>query len=133
MQLNKLAQEIHLGNKQRGFHDKPIEFGTIIALIHSELSEALEADRKGHHGNLEYFEKRLKEVKESFTGTDEEFKPVYKKLYEEYLKDCVGAEFAGTFVRLMDAVGKYQMDIDSYVKYELEYNATRPNKHGKNY
>jgi len=133
MNLNKLAQEIHLGNKQRGFHDKPKEFGTIIALITSELSEALEADRKGHYGKLEYFEARLKEVKESFAGTNEEFKPVYKKLYEEYLKDCVGAEFAGTFIRLMDAVGLYQMDIESYINYELMYNATREQKHGKQY
>jgi len=33
--------------KLKGFHDSKREFGTVIALIHSELSEALEADRHG--------------------------------------------------------------------------------------
>ena len=131
--LNAFAKEIHEGNKQRGFYDNSPAFGTIIALIHSELSEALEADRKKHYGRLEYFEERLKEVKESFQGSEEEFKPVYKQLYEEYLKDCVGGEFAGTFIRLMDACGYLNIDIDKYVKYELMYNETRAKKHGKEY
>lgn len=33
--------------KEKGFHDEPREFGTLIALMISELTEALEADRRG--------------------------------------------------------------------------------------
>jgi hypothetical protein len=133
MELTTLAKSIHKGNVQRGFYENPPEFGTTIALIHSELSEALEAHRKNHHANLEYFEQRLKEVQSSFQGTDEEFKPVYKKLYEEYMKDSIEPELAGTFIRLMDACGFLEIDIQKFVDYELRYNATRPFKHGKDY
>ena len=45
--LNKLRDECYYNAKLKGFHDTPREFGTAIALIHSELSEALEADREG--------------------------------------------------------------------------------------
>ena len=40
----------HTNAREKGFWDTPREFGTWIALIHSELSEALEADR---HDNRE--------------------------------------------------------------------------------
>jgi NTP pyrophosphatase (non-canonical NTP hydrolase) len=31
----------------KGWHDEPRETGTLLALVHSEVSEALEADRRG--------------------------------------------------------------------------------------
>jgi NTP pyrophosphatase (non-canonical NTP hydrolase) len=36
----------------KGWHDEPREIGTALALIHSEVSEALEADRKGWEENF---------------------------------------------------------------------------------
>lgn len=38
--------EFHHRARAAGWHSKPREFGTMIALIHSELSEALEAHRR---------------------------------------------------------------------------------------
>lgn len=46
--FNKLAEAIHETAREKGWWDKERNDGEIIALIHSELSEALEALR---HGN----------------------------------------------------------------------------------
>lgn len=46
--FNAVQRAVHLNAKSKGFHDKPIEEGTALALIHSEVSEALDGAR---HGN----------------------------------------------------------------------------------
>lgn len=43
--INQLRDEIHDTAKAKGWWDDPREFGTLIALCHSELSEALEEAR----------------------------------------------------------------------------------------
>jgi NTP pyrophosphatase (non-canonical NTP hydrolase) len=47
MSVNDLCKEAFETAKSKGWHDTPIEFGTFIALVVSECSEALEADRRG--------------------------------------------------------------------------------------
>lgn len=48
--LESLMNEVHQTAIEKGWHETPVPFPTQIALIHSELSEALEADRK-NYGN----------------------------------------------------------------------------------
>lgn len=48
MDITELVRNAHENAVNKGFWDKPREFGTMIALIHSELSEALEAHRQGN-------------------------------------------------------------------------------------
>lgn len=45
--LNDYCKEAFSTALLKGWHDESREFGTYIALMHSELSEALEADRRG--------------------------------------------------------------------------------------
>jgi NTP pyrophosphatase (non-canonical NTP hydrolase) len=51
--INKLCQEAFKTAHSKGWHVTPRETGTLLALIHSEVSEALEADRKGDQENFE--------------------------------------------------------------------------------
>lgn len=62
--INQLAQDVYKNAKEKGFYDdgKANNIGERIALIHSELSEALEADRKNKHANLKEYEEREQQI-----------------------------------------------------------------------
>jgi NTP pyrophosphatase (non-canonical NTP hydrolase) len=47
MRVADLVIEAHAYAVSKGFWNELREFGTLIALVHSELSEALEAHRRG--------------------------------------------------------------------------------------
>ncbi|WP_337982817.1 MazG nucleotide pyrophosphohydrolase domain-containing protein [Lysinibacillus sp. C5.1] len=50
--INDLCKQAYETAVSKGWHDQPREMGTLLALIHSEVSEALEADRKGDTENF---------------------------------------------------------------------------------
>lgn len=47
MNLIELQTKIHEQNKAMGWWDEPRPFSTFVCLFHSELSEAMEGDKKG--------------------------------------------------------------------------------------
>lgn len=50
--VNQLCKEAYEIAKSKGWHDESREMGTVLALVHSEVSEALEADRIGDRENF---------------------------------------------------------------------------------
>ena len=46
MNIKQLQQQIHQQNKEAGWWDNPRKKGTLLCLIHSEISEAMEGERK---------------------------------------------------------------------------------------
>lgn len=106
MELNKITEEIHQNALEHGWWDEPRSFGEVIALCHSELSEALEADRKG----------------EPLIWLDSNGKP-----------DGKAIEMADCIIRILDWCGRENVDIEKAISIKHEYNKTRPYKHGKKY
>ena len=103
--INELCKKAHENAVNKGFYEKEVSFGEKIALMHSELSEALE----------EYRDK--KEVTEIyFTCKNPEGIPI---------------EFADVLIRIFDACGHYGIDLEESIKIKMEYNEGRTYKHGK--
>ena len=52
MTITEAAKLIHENARNKGFGDESRNFGEILALIHSEVSEALEAYRNGNDAEI---------------------------------------------------------------------------------
>jgi len=118
--LNELRDKAYKIAKEKGFHDEPCNFPTRLMLTVSELSEALEADRKGKW----------------FNPTDYPIFPAKypsKIDYEKYIKGTVEEEIADALIRIFDLAGSCEIDLEWFVNAKMEYNKTREYKHGKNY
>lgn len=102
MDLNVIAKEIHENAVEHGWWESDRPFGEIIALCHSELSEALEAYRNG----------------ENFVW-DNNGKP-----------DGIAVEMVDCVIRIFDYLAKENIDIEKIILEKHEYNKSRPYKHG---
>lgn len=126
--LNKLSKQIHANNVTKGFFDEPKNIGEMIALIHSEASEALEADRKGN-----YYQGDINAVlgNEPYTGVHDH---QYFVSFEECgIKNSFEDELADIIIRVLDLAAYKNIDIDKHIEAKMRYNSLRPHKHGKKY
>lgn len=106
MNINELTKEVHANARNHGWWDgEPRAFGELIALCHSELSEALEEYRAGHEAQETYYPKGEK-------------------------PEGVPSELADVVIRIMDMCGHYGINLEAAIETKHEYNKTRPYRHG---
>ena len=102
LDLSTLAKEFNDNAVRHGFWETPNK-GERIALMHSELSEALEYVRK--------------------PGPDDKL--------PEFSGEVV--ELADALIRILDYCAHYNLPIEAAVLAKHEYNKKRPYKHGKQF
>jgi len=93
--------------KEKGWWDTPRNQAECIALMHSELSEALESLRRGEP--MLYMA----------TDTEGHQKP-----------EGLAAELADLLIRVADFCGGFNVPLEDALYAKLKYNESRPYKHG---
>ena len=106
MEINEWVERCYRNAEEHGFIDQYRTFGHDIALVHSELSEALLAYRS----------------EEPFFYVTEEGTP-----------EGVAVELADAVMRIMTICGERGIDLEEVMERKYVYNRERPFLHGKRF
>lgn len=101
--LNEWVRRIHVNAERHGWWDDPRSVGDVIALCHSELSEALEEYRN--------------------------HKPMYYE-GENGKPEGIATELVDCVIRIFDYLGREGVDVEDILSRKHAYNISRPYKHG---
>ena len=107
MSVKELQKAVHATAVCSGWWenvDPVAHFPVAIALIHSELSEALEEYRAGHD--------------------------VTKVYVEDGKPEGVGIELADAVIRILDYCEAAGIDLDAAIELKADYNRGRGHRHG---
>ena len=107
--ITELVKRAHSTALSKGWWETDRNPYEMVALMHSELSEAVEELRSGADPTDVYLS-----CLDSHPAKPEGF-------FVE-LADCV--------IRIADIAGRYGVDLEKIIKDKMEYNKTRPYRHG---
>lgn len=133
--INQLRDEVFENSKSHGFHSLDVKsadsagvFHAVLAqkliLVHSELSEAVEADHADNFADLCAFDHE--------TGSDCS-DARFREGFERYVKNSFEDELADVIIRVLDVCGWLGIDIQRHIELKMRYNRGREFLHGKRY
>jgi NTP pyrophosphatase (non-canonical NTP hydrolase) len=128
MNIEEISKEINANAHEKGFWDKGLDVPKMLALIHSEVSEALEADRKDDRFPRNYLGGDASETKRFLP----EFKDDndFKVDFEISTKNTLEDELADAAIRIFDLALEMNIDLPWHIKQKVRYNTGRPKMHG---
>ena len=106
-----------------GFHEKKMSDETYLMLVITELSEAVEADRRGKRANIE--KSKIDRLLEPKRLIEDELP--FIRSFERNIKDTIEDELADAVIRLLDLAGVNCMHISIpslEIDHESEINIT---------
>nr|WP_297167555.1 hypothetical protein [uncultured Dysgonomonas sp.] len=110
--LNTLAKEVYEANKLKGFHDKEHSNETLLMLVITELSEAVEADRKGKRADIKRFNEYDNDNYHDWLQGEPNG---FNENFSQNIKDTIEDELADSVIRLLDLAGLRKVKIDEDV------------------
>lgn len=135
MNISELVTRAHDNAVKHGFWNPAPEFGTAIALIHSELSEALE-EKRADRADV-WFHCLEGDPSLPCDPADEtdcfQFSHEYQCQHRGKKPEGVAVELADAVIRIADLCGHLGIDLEAAIALKMDYNETRPFKHGKKF
>lgn len=131
MNINEFAKEVHQNAVEHGWWDEPRTVGEIIALCHSELSEALEEFRAGRP--MVYRICRASDgcpCDREKCGDWDADTGVCELGAMDDKPEGIAVELADCIIRILDYLGKEGIDVEAVLAEKHAYNKTRPYRHG---
>lgn len=98
MNLNELRDEAHSIAKANGWHEEEHSDEHWLMLVITEIAEAVQADRKNLHADVEAF-KKYEEIID------------FKENFERQIKNTVEDELADIVIRCLDLAGLRNIDL----------------------
>ena len=134
MTLNEMRDAAYQNAKNKGFHEGQPDIPKALCLIHSEVSEALEADREGKHVlEYHYSARQLVDGEHAHDIDPEDEAEEFKHAFQNSIKNTFADELADVLIRVGDLCGALGIDIEAHVAAKMRYNQMREHKHGKSY
>lgn len=111
MKLNEFAKEVHQNAVDHGWWEEERTFGEIVALCHSELSEALEEFRAGRPMVRCVGFEFNKNCVDACTGLE-----CLTRFDDGLMPEGIAVELADCIIRILDWLGRKDMNVDELVE-----------------
>lgn len=109
MNLNELRDKAYRNAVVHGWHEEDKSDSHWLCLVISELMEAVEADRKGKHSDIDNYNRYINGMTIE-TNTERPFMVAY----DMFIKGSVEEELADVCIRIFDLAGLRNIDLDDF-------------------